>query len=146
MTPEEAIAKPIKRYRKKSLIIEAVQLQVGRAALITDWMGRDSNGNCLHADWDGSSFHIRTLEGVMTANRGDWIIKGIKGEFYPCKDDIFRGSYDEMENQAVMKTASEKVDVEKLAAQWLQTVHWKDVTRTDAFIAGFEAGRKGGER
>lgn len=37
---------------------------------------------------------IDTLEGVMTANPGDWIITGIKGERYPCKDDIFRASYD----------------------------------------------------
>lgn len=37
---------------------------------------------------------IKTLEGVMTADDGDWIIKGIKGEFYPCKPDIFEATYD----------------------------------------------------
>lgn len=36
---------------------------------------------------------IKTLEGQMVGNKGDWIIKGIKGELYPCKDDIFRESY-----------------------------------------------------
>jgi len=39
---------------------------------------------------------IKTLEGVMTANFGDYIIKGIKGELYPCKPDIFEASYDEV--------------------------------------------------
>lgn len=38
---------------------------------------------------------IQTLEGMMTAEIGDWIIKGIKGEFYPCKSDIFEATYEE---------------------------------------------------
>lgn len=37
---------------------------------------------------------IKTLEGIMTAQKGDWIIRGIKGEIYPCKDEIFRETYD----------------------------------------------------
>ena len=37
---------------------------------------------------------IKTLEGVMTASPGDWIIRGVKGEFYPCKHDIFEATYD----------------------------------------------------
>lgn len=37
---------------------------------------------------------IRTLEGVMEARDGDWIIKGVKGEFYPCKPDIFAATYE----------------------------------------------------
>lgn len=40
---------------------------------------------------------IETLEGTMTANVGDWIIKGVKGEFYPCKPDIFAQTYDEVD-------------------------------------------------
>ena len=42
----------------------------------------------------GSYLQIKTLEGVMTAIVGDWIIKGVKGEFYPCKNDIFLMTYD----------------------------------------------------
>ena len=38
--------------------------------------------------------HITTLEGVMTASKGDFIIKGVKGEFYPCKPDIFEATYE----------------------------------------------------
>lgn len=41
--------------------------------------------------------YIETLEGKMEVNVGDWIIKGVKGEFYPCKDDIFRATYEPVE-------------------------------------------------
>ena len=42
----------------------------------------------------GSKLAINTLEGVMTAAKGDWIIRGVKGEFYPCKPDIFAATYE----------------------------------------------------
>lgn len=48
----------------------------------------------VHARRTGVEETIETLEGVMTANPGDWIITGIKGEKYPCKDDIFRATYE----------------------------------------------------
>lgn len=83
----------VERYTKKPVTIEAIQLKTGRAATITDWMGRDSNGNNRHAVWDGHGFTIKTLEGEMRANEGDWIIKGVNGEFYPCKPDIFEKTY-----------------------------------------------------
>ena len=41
--------------------------------------------------------HIKTLEGTMEATAGDWIIKGIQGEIYPCKDDIFQQTYEKVE-------------------------------------------------
>lgn len=44
--------------------------------------------------WRGSSIIIPTLEGEMTASPGDWIIRGVKGEFYPCKPDIFEETYE----------------------------------------------------
>jgi hypothetical protein len=43
---------------------------------------------------------INTLEGTMTAVEGDWIIKGVKGEFYPCKPDIFEATYDRVGGEA----------------------------------------------
>ena len=42
----------------------------------------------------GSHLTVRTLEGCMVASHGDWIIKGVKGEFYPCKPDIFKATYE----------------------------------------------------
>lgn len=44
--------------------------------------------------WDGSAFTIKTLEGEMRAERGDWIIRGVKGEFYIRKPDIFEATYE----------------------------------------------------
>lgn len=46
---------------------------------------------------DHKELKITTLEGVMTANLGDYIIKGVKGEFYPCKPDIFKLTYEKVE-------------------------------------------------
>ena len=44
---------------------------------------------------------IETLEGEMKAGRGDWLIKGVQGEFYPCKDDIFRQTYEPIDKDGV---------------------------------------------
>lgn len=45
-------------------------------------------------EFTSDTCQIKTLEGVMTADKGDWIIKGVKGEFYPCKPDIFEATYE----------------------------------------------------
>ena len=45
------------------------------------------------ADWSDEGISIETLEGTMRADPGDWIIKGVKGEFYPCKPDILAATY-----------------------------------------------------
>lgn len=47
--------------------------------------------------WRGDKVEIDTLEGTMTASPGDWIIRGVKGEVYPCKPDIFEATYDAVE-------------------------------------------------
>ena len=66
------------KFRKKPVVIDAVQLR---------W-----------DTWSDMCEHIRIglLEGVMLASEGDWIIKGIKGEVYPCKPDIFAATYEEV--------------------------------------------------
>jgi hypothetical protein len=85
------------KYRKKPVVIEACQIgQPGdsRLDLITwgDSFGMFNGPNwTFHAD---GGLEIVTLEGVMRANPGDWIIRGVKGEFYPCKPDIFNKTYD----------------------------------------------------
>jgi len=91
------------KYRKKPVVIEAVRWaydeneSCGRAecrafdaikALSGD--GRDVAYNA-----DGT-LSIRTLEGVMRANVGDYVIRGIKGEIYPCKPDIFHATYEKV--------------------------------------------------
>lgn len=80
------------KYRKKPVEVEAVQFNtVEDLAFITDFRTRlISNGNEM-------ALEIPTLEGTMVANIGDWIIKGIAGEFYPVRNDIFEETYEKVE-------------------------------------------------
>ncbi|MDX3839856.1 hypothetical protein [Streptomyces europaeiscabiei] len=94
------------RYRKRPVEIEARQWDgtADGAARIIDWIlgsGSTATYVCSNPDRcsenDGDTPHsisIRTLEGDMTASFGDWIIKGVAGEFYPCRNDIFRKTYE----------------------------------------------------
>lgn len=87
-----------KKYRKKPVVIEAVQLK------------KDSSWNdmldflieilpdTVVVETTPLRIKIPTLEGVMTASEGDYIIKGIKGEVYPCKPDIFEATYEEVKD------------------------------------------------
>lgn len=74
------------KYRKKPVVIEAIQF-VGNFTEIEKFC----EGNF---DWSEGKSDIKTLEGTMRASFGDYIIKGIKGEFYPCKEDIFLKTYE----------------------------------------------------
>lgn len=81
----------IKTYRKRPIVIEAARLpEVKNDSYeeIREWIGDCASG-------DGSDLLICTLEGDMRASPGDWIIKGVSGEFYPCKDEIFRKTHEE---------------------------------------------------
>jgi hypothetical protein len=79
------------KYRKKPVVIEAIQFgPEGNAAKILQWA--NDMGAFIRLDHKG--LHVKTLEGEMLAQRGDWIIKGIKNEFYPCKPDIFEMTYE----------------------------------------------------
>ena len=91
----------MKHYRKKPVVIEAIRYTGSPMSFseIWTWMsGDDTNSPMLGyegpSDDDPQEFGIKTLEGKMRASPGDWIIKGIKGEFYPCKADIFEASYE----------------------------------------------------
>lgn len=76
------------KYRKKPVVIEAWQW--------TEDMdrGREVWPPVPVRRIDDGPPHITTLEGDMTVSVGDWIIKGVKGEFYPCKPDIFEATYE----------------------------------------------------
>ena len=87
------------KYKKKPVIIDAEELQQTNLQEVFDLLGESKNyPECTYGGIDPSDgkFKIKTLEGVMIANIGDYIIKGIKGEFYPCKPDIFINSYDKV--------------------------------------------------
>lgn len=82
------------KFRKKPVEIDAVQWNgVGfNLADLPAWFA-DAYGQ-RQIDRAEDKLHIVTLEGVMTASPGDWIIRGVKGEIYPCKPDIFVATYD----------------------------------------------------
>ena len=87
------------KYRKKPVVIEAMQF-TGQSNVrdLASWCGGRHTADAKPSD-PGDISHkllIPTLEGVMTASLGDWIIKGVKGEFYPCKPDIFEATYEEV--------------------------------------------------
>ena len=83
----------IKRYRKKPVTIEAVRWTGNNISEICKFTGRDVS----HLLSSGQ-LYIETLEGVHHASVGDYIIKGVKGEFYPCKPDIFANTYEEADH------------------------------------------------
>lgn len=83
------------KFRKKPVVIEAMQLRRGYCDVLVDWIGPSVAAyNLGEFTEDACYIDIKTLEGVMTASEGDWVIQGVKGEFYPCRDDIFRMTYE----------------------------------------------------
>lgn len=87
-------------YRKKPVVIEARQIGEGPTSDIDikDWCGGELTLKTSN-DRTGlvPTISITTLEGVMWASVGDWVIKGVNGEFYPCKPDIFDATYEPAE-------------------------------------------------
>ena len=85
-------------YRKKPVVIEAVQLRDVELRTLMALQNFAGLGNDIfEAVEDG--ILINTLEGKMKASIGDFIIKGVQGEFYPCKPDIFEKTYEEVWDQ-----------------------------------------------
>lgn len=84
------------KFRKKPVAIEAFQW-TGSLAQGEDsvWIKEAINqGKVYYQGGDSPYLTIETLEGAMRASVGDWVIKGIKGEIYPCKPDIFAATYE----------------------------------------------------
>jgi hypothetical protein len=80
-------------YRKKPVVIEAVRWTGDNYADVVAPFLRGQDHFVSRSD----KVAIRTLEGTMDADVGDWIIKGVQGEFYPCKPDIFAATYEAVE-------------------------------------------------
>lgn len=89
------------KFRKKPVVIEAVQFDGSNMAEVLMWVGGHASAGTRLAFVDPEhKLRIRTLEsgeGSHVADSGDWIIKGVKGEFYPCKPDIFAATYEAVE-------------------------------------------------
>jgi hypothetical protein len=101
-----SIKKLMPKFRKKPVVIEAVQLNYKNWNDVCDLLGsivspeNPARNTAEYSDTCGEEgpyieLTIPTLEGDHLAKHGDWIIKGVKGEFYPCKPDIFTATYDE---------------------------------------------------
>ena len=81
------------KFRKRPVVVEAVRWTGNNLSEMHAFM------NSARIPWNplmgnGGALFIKTLEGEMQADAGDWIICGVKGEFYPCKPDIFEATYD----------------------------------------------------
>jgi len=119
-------------YRKKPVVIEAVQLGWDTWSEICDFasVGQLSDGKPMGCyineageaveEFPGQpakiGLWIPTLEGLMVATEGDWIIKGVSGEFYPCKPDIFEQTY-ELVRHTVPDLGMEVLDLDDPEAQ-----------------------------
>lgn len=89
------------KYRKRPVIIEAIQFEDNsdRIIEIHEFMGGDTI-RVNYEDKNNPYLKIETLEGIMKASVGDYIIKGVNGEFYPCKPDIFEKTYERVTDEA----------------------------------------------
>lgn len=97
-TPDASTNAP-RRFRKKPVEVEAMgPLTPGNRDAIAAWCGGKAEEKPLPGPGRGitQGIVIRTLEGTMSAPYGWWIIRGIEGEFYPCRGDIFAATYEEV--------------------------------------------------
>ena len=82
------------KFRKKPVVIDAFRM--GQETPPDWFMDRVTTGDAVQCGMnsDRPYAEIKTLEGTMTASHGDWIIKGVAGEVYPCKPEIFNACYE----------------------------------------------------
>ena len=91
------------KYRKKPVVIEAVQWTGINLEEIKAFVGKDLQYDIIDTAWEVGKgaphilMTVHTLEGDHECTKGDFIIKGVKGEFYPCKPDIFEKTYEAVE-------------------------------------------------
>ena len=94
------------KYRKKPVVIEAIRWDGENLAEVLSFTGKSPRFEewfssfdeyAAHVSSDDNKFKVFTPEGAMEANVGDWIIRGVRGEHYPCKPDIFAATYEAVE-------------------------------------------------
>lgn len=98
------------KYRKKPVVIEALQVVFGKTDIqeVVDFVGSE-NLKDVHT----SEPKIITLEGEMLISDGDYVIKGVQGEFYPCKPDIFVATYEKAEKPSLL-VSLESSDIDEI--------------------------------
>ena len=98
------------RYRKKPIEVEAVRFVDGEIDELSDWVKTALENGALAWDID-SQLYVMTLEGEICVADGDYIIRGVKGEVYPCKPDIFMKTYDPARKGNGIKLADKRHEV-----------------------------------
>ena len=99
------MSEPLK-YRKKPVVVEAMRFYADHLVMaeVAHWCGGRIGSETKASDHTDVAYwiDIPTLEGVMQARPGDYVICGVQGEFYPCKPEIFEATYarDDQENQS----------------------------------------------
>ena len=96
----------MQKFVKKPVVIEAIQYNGENIEAIEDFVGKKLS-TVMSSDVDVKLI-IPTLEGYMKASKGDYIIKGIKGELYPCKPDVFKSTYNVVEDNNGILSEGEK--------------------------------------
>jgi len=110
------------KYRKKPVVIEAFKLN-SRGLIGEEWFWDAVSENRIITYNFGKNYpqdawcEIKTLEGIMVAKTGDYIIRGVEGEIYPCKPDIFEKTYE------VTSQQSQLDDNQKIVLEWLKEEH-----------------------
>ena len=111
------------QYRKRPVVIEAVQYTGDNEIQIMDFVGQRLSVSKPPQGYEHDhvvdnrmiNITIPTLEGEMRCNRFDYVIKGVKGEFYPCKPDIFDATYEKVvkhitpQNPPILPNAPKKI-------------------------------------
>ena len=114
------------KYRKKPVIIDAFQfdgdfMNKDRTYYIPDWaVDMVHKGHIRFRSYVNGELEIKTLEGVMIANVGDYIIRGVNGEVYPCKPDIFEKTYEEAKpckKGTLDKVIRTEADIDRVAKE-----------------------------
>ena len=85
--------KMVNRYKTKPCVIEAIQYDGSNVEEIKKFIGKSFEVRTIEG------IYVKTLEGVVRASVGDYIIKGLIGEFYPCKPKVFKRKYEVIENE-----------------------------------------------
>ncbi|ANA86436.1 hypothetical protein BH762_gp083 [Gordonia phage OneUp] len=115
------------KYRKSPVVIEAMELTGSTFYDVLAWCG----GDVWTTD---SEIEIQTLEGNMVASLGDFVIRGVAGEFYPCKPDIFRQTYEPASDDPGLDEAHRVMNAASVILDALASEQEKNIeTITDVF-------------
>ena len=119
------------KFKKKPVVIDA--FQNNDPFKVVRWIQLNDGDTRLRVE--GRALFIQTLEGEMRASPGDWVIRGVQGEYYPCKPDIFEQTY-ELESQ-IQHLCLDKKDLHAEIVRWKEQSnnHYMQVCELDKLVA-----------